>query len=98
MKTYIPEYNEYPEETSNPFSTISKTIRNIPKKFPKVKAIVKKPQGQAAGIELSSTDEEQLKKAFITLCYDNGEEHYNELVANGKLEDELESMDFYAWN
>lgn len=98
MKTYIPDYIEYPEETSNPFSTISKAIRNIPKKFPKVKAVKKWPRGQAAGIELSSADKDQLKKAFITVYFADGEEHYNELVANGTLEDELESMDFYAWN
>lgn len=97
MKTYIGDYIDYPENTSNPFSTLKKALKNIPKMFPKVKALVKKPRGCGEGIELSSNDEDQLKKAFICLCYDNGEQHYDEFVKNGTLEDELESMGFYDY-
>lgn len=97
MTTYIPDYNEYPEETSNPFSTIKKTLKNIPKMFPEVRVFINQPSGQGAGIELSSENEEQLKKAFIMLCYANDEKHYNELVKNGTLEHELKSMGFYDY-
>ena len=98
MKTYIDEYIEYPEETTNPFSTIKKALKNIPKMFPDVKAVLKRPRGQSAGIELSSENEDQLKKAFIMLYYSNGEEYYSKLIANGTLEDALESTDFYAYS
>ncbi len=87
----MPEYDEYDLEPEFEFNTIDRAIAEIPKKFPSITA-----KKDRYDLVLTTSNLNELKHAFICLCYANGEQFYQQLCANGKLDAELESLDFFG--
>ena len=76
--------------------TIASVIRNIKKYFPKVAKAKRIYTNDGVGIEFFSDDIDTLKKLWISLSFIDGDNEYNKLVKNGKLEYELDATDFYG--
>ena len=98
---YLDEFIDYDDDDdpTNPFNTIESTVKNIPRLVPGVKAYEGPTHTRGStggGLILVSNDLDALKKAVIYVSHADGVDEYKRLVKSGRLEDELESSDFYG--
>ena len=94
------DYIEYGADEFGPGEewkcTRDSVVKNIKKHYPKVAKAEKIRTPDGPGLKIYSDDLDTLKKIWIALSYSDGDAHYDEMVKNGELEDELESTDFYG--
>lgn len=95
---YLDEFIDYSDDdvVSEEFASIDATKKNLPKYIPSV-TVYEAPENSArrGGILMTSDSLDDLKKAVIYISYADGIDEYDRLVKSGKLDNELESMDFF---
>ena len=94
----ISDYIEYDEDEFEPGEewkcTRDSVVNNIKKYYPNVAKIEKIRTVDGSGLKIYSNGIGTLKKIWISLLY--ADSKYDELVKKGKLENELQSTDFYG--
>ena len=95
---YLDEFIDYSDdaEPTDEFASIDAVKKNLPKYIPSI-TVYEAPGHSVStgGILMTSDNLDDLKKAVIYVSAANGIDMYNELVKTGRLDDELERMDFF---